>query len=153
MKMIGGVWSEQNRAFCGLSDAHASLRVAPGICNLPSEPPVPVKHTDTPRPCVWGSEKNRFSLLFLLFISIDAHMCGTSYSRVRRVHLALHALIIWSLSFFYSYSSFHFFIFISFFFQLFCLIEQINLEKIMNWVQTCVAPDLKMAVYKLAVFW
>lgn len=52
--MIGGVWSEQNWAFCGLNDAHASVNVAPGICNLPYGPPMPVKHIDTLRLYVWG---------------------------------------------------------------------------------------------------
>ncbi len=84
--MIGGVWREQNDAFCGLADAHTS-KVAPGICNLPSGAPVPLKCTDTPWLCLWGCENNRFSSFFLLF-SIDEHMCGTSY-RVSGVHLSL----------------------------------------------------------------
>lgn len=67
MEMIGGVWREQNEAFFGLADAHTS-KVAPGICNLPSGAPVPIKCTDTPWLCLWGCENNRFSSFFYSFL-------------------------------------------------------------------------------------
>lgn len=95
MEMIGGVWREQNEAFCGLTDAHTwhQSKLAPGICNLPSGAPVP--NAQTPHGYVCEDVRTTDFLLFFLlfFFSIDEHMCGSFY-RVSGVHLSL----IWSLS-------------------------------------------------------
>lgn len=104
MEMIGGVWREQNEAFFGLADAHTS-KVAPGICNLPSGAPVPIKCTDTPWLCLWGCENNRFSSFFYSFLLTSTcvelpieWVVSTCPSSNPRPVFLFHALIIWSLS-------------------------------------------------------
>ncbi len=99
VEMIGGVWREQNEAFCGLADAHTS-NVAPGICNLPSGAQC---HSNAQIPHGYVCEDVRttdflpFFYSFLLTSTCVEWVVSTCPSSNPRP--VFHALIIWSLSF------------------------------------------------------